>query len=55
MNWAQITLIVLLAIGLADTIDKHGKEKKGKHNFWLTLLATGILVFFLIMAGTFNK
>jgi hypothetical protein len=39
MNWGLLVLYLFIAFGLGIAAEKHGKERKGKHNFWLDLLA----------------
>jgi hypothetical protein len=53
MNWAEITIIVLLGINLLYEAYKHSEPKEGLYNIWLKLLATGISVFLYIKAGLF--
>lgn len=54
MNWPQITLIVLFALGLGLEMAKHG-QPQGDHNFWTTAIATALQVGLLIAGGFFNQ
>ena len=54
MNWPQITIIVLWAIGAYEALIDHGKPKDGKHNFYVTLASTGIGIFVLYSGGFFK-
>ena len=42
MNGAQITWIVIHAIGLFAALEKHGKYKIEKNNFWVSAIALAI-------------
>jgi hypothetical protein len=56
MLWAQIALLVLNSIGLLFAANLHGKAKTpGKHNFWVTLIATAITMALMIFAGAFDR
>ena len=50
--WPQITYLVLTVLGLGIAIEKHGKPKEGKENFWITLIAY-IPIFYLLYMGHF--
>lgn len=40
MNIGLTILYALLLISLLIASNQHGKEKTGKHNFWINLLST---------------
>lgn len=52
MNWAEITILILMSISLFVAADKHGEER-GKYSFWATLISTAITIFLFISAGLF--
>lgn len=54
MNWPQITLIIMFALGLGLKMAQHGLPQ-GDHNFWTTLVATVIQVGILYAGGFFNQ
>ena len=53
MNPWVIVMIVLMAMSLTIGAVKHG-EPQSNHNFFTSLIATGILWFILYMAGFFS-
>lgn len=50
----QIVILVLYFIGLLMSANRHGKEKTGKHNFWLDIITAGIVLSLYYWAGTFD-
>ena len=54
MNWPQITLIILYTLSLGISIERHGKNKTGRYNFWIDLIAS-IIVFTILYIGGFFK
>ncbi len=50
MEWPQITLIVLIIIGLVIHASENGKPR-GDYNFGLKAIAQGILIWLLYMGG----
>lgn len=50
----QIIYLVLLFAGLLLSANMHGKEKKGKHNFWNHLFNTVITISLLYWGGFFD-
>jgi hypothetical protein len=52
MGWPQITYIVLMAVGLAMTLERHGEPKKGNENFF-TAVAAAAIAFWLLWCGGF--
>lgn len=53
MNWADITILVLLGVGLLFSAYYHG-ESKPDYNIWVSLLSTAIWLFLFYKAGMFN-
>jgi len=51
----QIIIISLAMIGLFFVAHKHGKEKKEKYNFWVTLSSTVIEIAILAWGGFFDN
>ncbi len=54
----MISLIVILALnamGLGVELANHGKERTGKHNFFLKLLVVGVFIWLYYNAGLFNN
>lgn len=51
MNGGQITYIVLMALSLGLALERHGKERTSKNNFWVELIAVGIQVAILWWGG----
>lgn len=54
MNAPQIIMIVLLAMSLGLSLANHGKQKEGKHNFFLDIFASGISFGLLYWGGFFK-
>ena len=54
MGISQILMLVLLSLNLLMGANLHGKERTGKHNFWITLISVGIYFTLLITGGYFN-
>ncbi len=52
MNPAQITLIIIWAIGLLIASNEHGKPKTGTNNFWHMFIAI-VLNFAILWWGGF--
>ena len=50
--WPQVIYLILFCVGLGIAMEKHGKEKTGKENFWTTLIV-GIAILYLLYAGHF--
>lgn len=53
----MIAVFIILSVhmmSLGMVLVLHGKEKKGKYNFWYKLLAVAILIFLYYKAGMFN-
>jgi hypothetical protein len=51
MNYWLMAYYAISLIGVGIAIEEHGKEKKGKHNFWISLIAFALIQFLLIKAG----
>jgi len=54
MHWPQICFIVYAAIELGFSLALSGKPKTGTYSFTVTVIAWGILYFFLYMGGFFG-
>lgn len=54
MNWPQITMAVLYAIGVGFSIAKHGEPRTGTHNMWNSLISV-LLGIWLLNEGGFWK
>lgn len=52
---ASIIILVIYAISLGMSLAKHGEEKKGNENFWISLLSALIMIYLMYLAGTFDK
>lgn len=50
----QILMIVLFAVTLLLTANKHDKPREGKYNFWSALIAIIIQVGLLYWGGFFS-
>jgi len=55
MNTSQIIILLTLFIELLLNANLHGKERKGKHNFWFSLISVVTWIFLLYNSGTFNN
>lgn len=51
----QIIYFALVLISLLFAANQHGKPKKGKHNFWVTVIACIISISILWWGGFFDK
>lgn len=54
MGLAKIILLALYAVSLLAAANLHGKDKKGKHNFWMHLLSAVITLSLLYWGGFFK-
>ena len=50
----QIIYLLIIFIGLLIASNEHGKDKKGKHNFWTTLIAASLVLYLLYWGGFFD-
>lgn len=50
----QLIYIALILIGLGIAFAEHGQPKKGKHNAWITVIATIIVLILLFKGGFFD-
>lgn len=50
MNGWFITLIILQAIGLGIHTARHGQKSENTYNFWVKLIASGIVLTLIYMA-----
>ena len=51
---AQIIYLVLLFVGLLIEANQHGKDKKGKHNFFTSFIAMTIQIGLMYWGGFFD-
>ncbi len=51
LEWPQITVIVLTAIGLGVALAVHDKPREGNHNFFLRSGKAIVLIWLLYMGG----
>ena len=42
MNVALLVWYILVVVGLLINANQHGKAKTGRHNFWVSVIATSI-------------
>ena len=54
MHAPQIIWIALVSVSLALTMQDHGKPKKGRVNFWHSLIGSGIGAWLLWWGGFFG-
>jgi hypothetical protein len=54
MGTSQIIMLVLLSLNLLAGAHLHGKEKTGKHNFWVSATNVILFVTLLISGGFFE-
>jgi hypothetical protein len=52
--WPQITVIVLLILGLGVAIGTHGNPKEGNKSFWETFINSFITTALLYWGGFFD-
>lgn len=52
---ATIILLTLQALGLGVHLAKHGEKDDSEYNFWIKLLAVGIMLTLYYCAGLFNN
>lgn len=55
MKTPEIILIVSWSISLLYQAHLHGKERTGKHNFFLSLSVFSIMLYLYVWAGLFNN
>lgn len=53
MNNGEIAILIMIGVELLLIAHLHGKQKKEKHNFWITLLSVSIWILLLKWAGLF--
>lgn len=54
MEIQAVIYIVLTVVGMCVEAYQHGKPKDGKHNFWISILASVPIWLLLIWGGFFN-
>lgn len=55
MGTPQIIFIALSIVSLLLSANMHGKERTGKHNFWVTFIRVVIMYSILYWGGFFNN
>ena len=50
----QYLILAITILGLGIAMERHGKEKKGKENIWITILSNIILLSLLWWGGFFK-
>ena len=50
MNTYFIAIVIIMVLELGLVLGKHGEERKGKHNFWIQLLASIYFIYFIYKA-----
>ncbi len=53
LRWPQVTMIVVLSIGLYTELVRHGEPETGRHNFWAYLFGVVIEIIILKAGGFF--
>lgn len=53
MGIPQMIIIIVCAIDVGINLAKHGEDKKGKYNFWVSLICVLIEIFILYLGGFF--
>jgi L-asparagine transporter-like permease len=54
MKAPQIILVALLFIDLLIAANKHGKQKTGKFDFWVTFTSTATIILLIWWGGFFD-
>lgn len=54
LGWPQLTYLALLFIGIGVDSAKHGQPRSTKHNVWVSLAATAIVLPLLYYGGFFT-
>jgi len=54
MGAPQLIYLLLAAAGFGLELERHGKQKEGKHNAWIGLIAQSIIIGILIWGGFFD-
>ncbi len=50
----QLIYLALTLVGFGFVISKHGQPKKEKHNIWVSLFSSGVVMFVLFKGGFFD-
>lgn len=50
MNGWFLTLIILNVLNLGVVLSKHGEPREGKHEFWSSLIGSGLTIALIYMA-----
>ncbi len=51
LEWPQVTMAIFFAIEFGFQIARHGKPREGEHNFFTSMIATGLVVWLLYAGG----
>lgn len=54
MGFAQVAILLVAVVVLCIAANQHGKERRGKVNFWITLTTVCVCVATLAFGGFFN-
>ena len=50
----QIIYLSIIFVNLLLIANQHGKERKGKHNIWISLISAVLTILLLLWGGFFN-
>ena len=53
-HWPQIALIVIIMMGFAVQVEKHGEPRMDSYNAWFSLVSL-VIVFSILYLGGFFK
>lgn len=51
MNWATITLIILLTMSVTINLSKHGTKGEREYNFWTSLISALLQLWLIYKSG----
>lgn len=51
LEWPQVVMLALYFIQIGFSLSKHGEPKTGKHNFFVSVIATAIGAWILYKGG----
>lgn len=54
LHWPQVTLLVLMVLGLGVSLARNGQYRHEKYSFGFDVVAKAILLFLLFKGGFFN-
>ncbi|WNL50900.1 hypothetical protein Murka_0064 [Xanthomonas phage Murka] len=55
MNAPQLIYLALMFVGIGIAVSKHGQPETGKHNAWVTLIASALVINLLLWGGFFSQ